>query len=472
MYAAAKNLSEDELYKLGYCRAKILTNPANDIEKLIDLTEACTREGQLIGVYRRRDDYTKSVDRSVEQSEMSKVLGLYKSALEFDLLALSRCKTNLGNYHHKTLTAICNLSDDYLILNKPNEALAFAQEAFNTSNKIYGEHPCTVYTIHSLTNVYRKLGRYDDALAKDLEAYDLCKKIFVKDSAHEPQETLNAIADIADDYKGLKDYPSAIKHYEDYLSKNSNTHDPKVAEARNNLAHLYNVTGKQEKALRLYDFLRAGDNSYSLDELPIYGIISAQTADVLGDTLAAVGKKEEAIKIYNQEIVKFEVVRYHNSYAIETSENKRQWFAQTVPYYKKIASFFVSQNANAEAFRAVELCKGRTLADQHNDSFAIYKGGLTQDEILKLNEYQEKTSWYKDNFSKEFMYGDDALKFNLRMAQLIIMEEYNTYRDNLVEKYPKYEEALKGGRLDIGIRSERLFNAEQMKALIPARERS
>ena len=462
---AAKNLPEDDLYTLGYFRVKILTNPVNDMKRLVDLGLACAKERNLIETY-RGDDYIRCVDMSFEQGENAGALGLYWSSLVYDLTALSDCKLNLGNYHHKTLTALCHLSEDYLTLAQSEDALALAREAFKISQKLYGdEHPCTLYTIHSLTNVYRKKGLYNEALAEDMRAYKLSKKVFIKNSVNEPQEIMRVLSDIADDYKGLKNYPAAIKYYEQFLSKSNDIYAPEVSQVRKNLAYLYNVTGKYDKTVNLYDFLRTSDNSYSLDGLKIDGLTAAHTADILGEALTAVGKKETASQIYSQEITKFEVIRYFNTYS--TVENKRKWFAQTVPYYKRAASFFVSQNKDEEAFRAAELCKGRTLADQYNDLLAIYKGGLNEDEILKLNDYREKIFQFRDNFSEDFQYGSEALKFNLRVTQLEIMDEYDSYIKQLGNKYPIYKKILTSGRIDTGVKKERFFNPEQIKDIIP-----
>lgn len=244
------------MHKLGYFRVKILINPIHDTQRLADFSRAYTKANNLIE-YFHGDDYVKYVDMSFEESELLRELGVYKSSLTFDSLAMTKCKTVLGNYHHKTLKAMCNLSDYYLTLNQFEDALTLANEAYDTSQKIYGdEHPCTIYTIHSLTNVYRKMGRYNDALTKDLAAYSLCKKILVKSSVNEPLGTMKALADIADDYKGLKNYSSAIKYYEEILSKSSNIYDPEIARVRKKLAYLYNINGEYKKTVKLYDFLR------------------------------------------------------------------------------------------------------------------------------------------------------------------------------------------------------------------------
>lgn len=157
------------------------------------------------------------------------------------------------------------------------------------------------------------MGQYDKALAKDLQAYELCRKIFVKSSASEPQETLTALMDIADDYRGLRDYSTAIKYYEAFLAQYSvnNAYAPEVAEVRKNLAYLYNVTGEYEKTVQLYDFLKK-ERHYSF--LGFDGLLAAYTADVLGDALVAFGENVDlyhlADDVYSEAIDKFEDVRY------------------------------------------------------------------------------------------------------------------------------------------------------------------
>ena len=433
---AAKNLPESDLYKFGYFRVKILNKPVHNMERLVDLSLVGAKERNSIDFF-RKDDYVRVVDISLEQSESARALGLYEHSLFSDLMAMADSRMDLGKYHHKTLSSICNLSEDYLMMNQIEDALMLAQTAFNTSQKIYGnEHPCTIYALHSLTNVYRKMGRYDDALKKDLEAYELCAKTFVKSSAGEPQENLTVLMDIAADHKGLKNYPEAIKLYEQILlSFDSNDRLAiKIAEVRQNLAYLYNRSGEYEKTVKLYDFLKKDDYFYSLNKLKVRGLIAAYTANVLGDALAVVGKKSAdkyhiAHYIYYQSIEELEDMRsddqdFYSEVTYSTSENRQGWFSQTVPYYQKAATFFLNQDDNDEAFRAIELCKGRTLADQYSDLLAIYKGGLSDSEIVKLNEYQKKSLQYKDKFSKEFNHGSDNLKFNLMLAQLGTMKDY------------------------------------------------
>ena len=464
---AAKDLPAEILNKSGYSRVKVSLRPLHTTERLIDLNETIANENALMKTF-RRDDYLKCVDMLFLQAESSKLLGLYEAALTYDLVAMADCKMNLGSYHHKTLQAMCNLSDDYLTLNQTDDALALAQAALNTAQKIYGnDHPCTIYATHSLTNVCRKLNRHAEALALDKKAYADCKKIFLQNSDAESFEAMTALADIADDCLGMKDYPAAKKYCVDFIVKynRANAYAPKAMAVLKNLTALYNADGDYDKTVKLYDFLREQDNSYSLESLPVDGLLAGQIGNVLGNALAEVGKPNEADYVFLQEIVKFERVRLINISA--ATENKLEWFAQTVPYYKNTAAFFISEGENIDALRAVELCKGRTLADQYRDLLATYKSGLSSAEIQTLNEYRDKISAYKDNFRREFEHGSDALKFNLRMAQITLVHDYDSYVKQLTEKYPRYDEMLDSGRINSGVRSDLFFTVENLKTLVP-----
>ena len=90
--------------------------------------------GVLIKIW-RSTDYVNYRDMLLDQVEIARDLGLYDYSLTMSLLAITEGEMNLGKNHHKTLTALCNLSEDYLILSQTENALALAQSAFKTSKK-------------------------------------------------------------------------------------------------------------------------------------------------------------------------------------------------------------------------------------------------------------------------------------------------------------------------------------------------
>ena len=459
----AKNISEEELYRLGYFRVKVFKDFHDDREIDRNLTEVKSKEIDAFDDLRQREDYRNFIKRFSEQSAIEHKLGLYADAMTNDLLWVSNCKIYFGNYHHETLRAICNLSDDYLSVNQFEDALDLAQMALNTSQKIYGdEHPCTVYAMHSVTNAYRKMGKYEDALKLDQQAEKLCKKIFVTDSKEESLEKLTVLEDIANDYEGLQDYSTAIKYSEELLSRyvSYNVNDSKSLAVRKNLAHLYNLLGDYEKTVALYNFLKQGDN-YTLNKLPADGIIKCQTAAELADALDFLGINISANQCYRAAVLGYESLRFRNIGL--TNEEKRQWFSGFIPTYKKAAMFLVTQGNNKEALRVSEYCKARTLSENYSDLLAIYKGGLNDEDIETLNAYHKNFSQYRDRFRKEFTAGSNRLKFNLRVSQMKLNVEYTSFRRELHKKYPNYKELLNTGI----IFTEDIFSPNQIKKIIP-----
>lgn len=94
----------------------------------------------------RRDYPVKSLDNAFENSEFYRTMGYYSRSLLNDIQAMFGGKAFFGKHHHKVLMFICNLSNDYLNLNQPEEALALAQQALEMSHKTYGDdHPRTVF---------------------------------------------------------------------------------------------------------------------------------------------------------------------------------------------------------------------------------------------------------------------------------------------------------------------------------------
>ena len=358
---AAKNISEDDLFKLGYFHTKVYNQHTTNNEN--------NKTTQII-MYRYLDELQnmnslQRIDTLYETSQNFFKFGLpYTEKLAWDLPTLSYFQIYLGNYHHKTLRTICSLSEDYLVLNKFDDALALSQDALKMSQRVYGdEHPCTIYALHSLTNVYRGMGKYSEALKVDQQAYELCKKVFVESSAGEPIEILTVKEDIAKDYAGMKNYSEAIKYYEElltrYMSINLYESLYNIAEIRKNLAQLYNLTGAYEKTIALYDFTKNENGLYAFEKFLPTGLIACENAIVLGDALAKVGKTIDADYLYSHALTTYEELRSSNEH-LSTEENQK-WFANIVPNYRKVASFFLTQDEDMfmSSLMAIEFCKAR-----------------------------------------------------------------------------------------------------------------
>ena len=324
---AAKNISESELYRLGYFQIEysLLAEKLDSYGKEMKALYAHINDTP--------DDIVNYINYNWRKSSDCNARGIYQPAYALDLISLSRCRDCFGNDHHMTLKSICNLSADYLTLNHYENALFLAQEALTKSRKLYGEeHPCTFYAIHSLTNVYRKQGRYLEALALDQQAEQIANKIFVGTSTAEPLEILIVKEDLSNDHMGLGNYASSIKYLDDFLSeyiKNRpiDFHEiVKLFDSTKNLVRLYNLSGNYEKSLAFVNQLEKDK-----DDLYTYGLgislQNADVADVFGDTLAFLGRNEEAYNLYSTALFNYEKVRSFN----EEEDSQRRYFSNFIP---------------------------------------------------------------------------------------------------------------------------------------------
>ena len=435
---ATKNISDDDLYRLGYFNVEILNNPS-DYAIPSDLAfNALMRDFQT---KKFLDVKTRvNTNKWLDLSSVSKRLGIHSDAFEIDFASQIFLKFGLDRNNYRSAEIFCNLSDDCLILNQVDNALYWAEEALRICKKNYGDkHPCTIRTIHRLTNIYRKNGEYAKALSLDLQSYKLCKKIFTKTSISEAEENLTVIADIIEDYKGLKNYDAAIKYAEKILSK-CPADDFKVMDIRNFLASMYNLQGDYRKALALYDYLKFSTNDpndtyYYLD---VFGISTVESANILAETFAALKNDKKALEFYEDSIDGYERLRFYNKYF--DSDYTSSWFARVVPQYKKIAMYYLATGEVFEALETTERTKSRTLMENYRDLLAMNKSGLTEEEIYTLNEYRRKISQYKETFGKELLNGGSNLKFGLQFKSIMLMSNYNEYKRELRLKYPKYDQ--------------------------------
>ena len=68
---------------------------------------------------------TKKVIVEHELSQLTRLGKMYELNLTWDVRMILNCKDYLGKYHHITLRTLCDLSEDYLVLKKFDDALQF-----------------------------------------------------------------------------------------------------------------------------------------------------------------------------------------------------------------------------------------------------------------------------------------------------------------------------------------------------------
>ena len=122
---AAKNTSENDLSKSGYFRIKIVSDASKRyLTKVPLLNENFSQEYESI-TDDRAGYITKKVIVEHELSQLTRLGKMYELNLTWDVRMILNCKDYLGKYHHITLRTLCDLSEDYLVLKKFDDALQF-----------------------------------------------------------------------------------------------------------------------------------------------------------------------------------------------------------------------------------------------------------------------------------------------------------------------------------------------------------
>ena len=384
--------------------------------------------------------------------------GDYSTALKRDLESTLVYEAIYGINHYKTMEFMINLSGDYLALGMYEEALRMAQDIAKTSHKIYGDdHPCTLEALTSVTNAYRKLKRYEEAKELDQKLLEEKTKLFGKGS---PEYLISTEA-LAYDYDGLKEYSKATKLHEEVWQKykeSFNAEHPKTLMAMKGLALNYLSLKKYDSIIKLYN-----DIGYlNIDKLQSMesSTESLEMTYILGEAYKYLGKNKEALFYYGKAINGYEKLR--NSNAALTNEEKKQWLAALVPSYKNSASFFIDQRENGAAFTTAELCKARSLSEQYSEQLATYSSGLGNEEIDKINEYQNKLLMCKNEIEDAMNHNNSELRLSFEIAQAMCIEKYNEYKKQLQEKYPKYKNTL-----NMTLLNKDLLNPTQLKQILP-----
>ena len=400
-------------------------------------------------------------DILVDIMKSYRLTGDYFTSLKYHIALLSvngMSRGISGTYNYKAINSMINLSDDYLALGMYDEALRMAQDSAKIAHETYGEeHPCTLEALTALTNAYRKLNRYEEAKELDQKLLEAKTKLFGKGS---PEYLISTEA-LAYDYDGLKEYSKATKLHEEVWQKykeSFNAEHPKTLMAMKGLALNYLSLKKYDSVIKLYN-----DIGYlNIDKLKTMEspTESLEMTYILGEAYKYLGNNKEALFYYGKAINGYEKLR--NSNTALTSEEKKQWLATLVPSYKNSASFFIDQRESGAAFTTAELCKARSLSEQYSEQLATYTSGLGNEEIDKINDYQNKLLMYKNEIEDAMKHNNSELRLSFEIAQAMCIENYSEYKKQLQEKYPKYKNTLNTTLLNRDV-----LNPVQLKQLLP-----
>jgi tetratricopeptide (TPR) repeat protein len=257
-------------------------------------------------------------------------------------------KLDAGIEHPETLTAMSDQADSYFAAGRRDEAIKLREEVLRLSRKVNGPaHTDTLMAMTKLADSYSKVGRNDEAIKLHEEALELRKKAY----GLEHPDTLTEMGDLASLYFVTGHIDQAIKLGEELLKLERKVLDPEHPDpvyrtAIYCLAASYAAANRHDEALKLREEgltfeVKEGEKALSIslmqDSDPL---ATAARYAQLGFIYYALGRKEEAIKDW-QEAVRTDPVGNHEAaYWLGEVLVDSQRYAEALPILRANQNFY------------------------------------------------------------------------------------------------------------------------------------
>ncbi len=211
--------------------------------------------------------------------------GDYANSLAYHFKALKiREKEGLLNEMAWSNTNIGNV---YLAMNNNEETMRYYTKSLRISEKT-GDKPSMCYSYNSLGNIHFKLGHFNEALDNFKRSLELSTGTL----AHK-QNTANALNNIGEIYRQLKNYKEARRYYFDALAVEKEIQDNQgIGIVHLNIGSIYFEEGNYTEAKKYC--LKSLEIAKSIDDL--VGEEEAQM--ILSDIFEKTGDKKTALLYY------------------------------------------------------------------------------------------------------------------------------------------------------------------------------
>ena len=223
--------------------------------------------------------------------------GRKNEALKLREQVLAFFRKVLGPEHPITLRAMNNLAVSYDNAGRNDEALKLKEQVLALRRKALGpEHPDTIMAMNNLANSYDAAGRKDEAFKLREQVLALRRKVL----GPEHPDTIMAMGNLASSYDEAGRKDEALKLREQVLAlsrKVSGPEHPDTLTAVNNLVDAYIAAGRKDEALKLREDALAIANKRDPNSWP-----SITAHAQVGFTLIALGRGDEAIKTWQEEV--------------------------------------------------------------------------------------------------------------------------------------------------------------------------
>ena len=192
---------------------------------------------------------SQSASATLDDAKALYYKGKYQEAEQLCLKALELSSNQYGREHQKTLKSINQLARTYSRLRDNEKALFYFQEAYTTTNKLFGtESPESAYCLIDMGHVYAQMYEPDSANM----AYGKALAIVEKTHGKESSKTANILMNIGSAYHKKADYLDAEKYYQSAFEIFRKVSEPNSVDFNriySNMGYMYRKKGDLEKAL-------------------------------------------------------------------------------------------------------------------------------------------------------------------------------------------------------------------------------
>ena len=379
-----------------------------------------------------------------------KNMGYYSDALQYAQQAFALANQQYGNYNEYTLDTMHTLLTIYPFLKKKREMTNLAEEALMISRELFGdEHKETIDFMALFTQSLVNNGEFDKAKEISYEGCKLAKNLPDYNSKTATEAFLEAreinmrfIAGLAEIHSRLGDFKSAIKMEKSFIEEAKKIHGEK------SLTTILHMSFLSKYYIAVHDFnsaIKLNTEALKLlkensTELQSSTKIHESTKDILGTLALAYyfnNQNKEAVDCYREYISSCEEIR--NRYDLFSPEDKSQWFSSVLGSYKLAINSFLLENFFDEAFQTAELCKARNMTERYSENLFNKNNTFDNEDLSKLQAYRSKIYEYSTLIKNYTSRDDISTLISLENEQNQILSDYQDFKAQLQEKYPKYK---------------------------------
>ncbi len=422
-------------------------------------------------------------------------LGKFSEAIELDKQILSMLKNSNERYPYEEISSLNDTALNLKNMGYYSEALQYAQQAFALANKHYGNYnEYTLDTINTLLTIYPFLQKWDEANDLAVEAVIISRKFFGDTDVRTLDfmalftQSLIHIGELEKAKEVLYEICELAENLPDY---NSKTVTPKYIEAReinmrcmSGLADIYSRLGDFKSAIKIEKSIieeaKKIHGEYSITTILHMSILSGYYMSI-SDFNSSIKLNTEALKLLKENsteiqhsieihesiiniLEKLALAYYFNNqnkeavacyreyisdceefrdrYNLISVEDKSQWFSSRLASYKLAMNSFLLEDSLYEAFQTAELCKARNLVERYSENLFNANSSFNNEDRNKLKNYQTKLHEYSQLIKNHKSRNDISILINLENEQNQILSDYQAFKVELQEKYPKYKTFL------------------------------